>query len=882
MALALGSLTDALITAVAQVPPDQKVSPRVQNLKRRVDCALRPGAHGRTDQFAVARQLDGLLEKFQVLNREELADALHGRLVELEDCRNSWQPEILSLLLQLSDRPALLSKLETLAKPVTVKAEPDSLSWSDFNAHGTAYSSEDIWEEVDFAADSSDDDYASVTSEVSLPKASPRTPSAPEQDYVISDEVFVSGEDEELIVSIQKAQFWKQGDPSPANRVKSDTSRIITELQVAREVIFMLQGLPTSIFWRLDNDVEVDRSYTLAHSSSEALASILHSFTEIGAKVDAVRRFTRFTQTIPYMQTFCRGLEARLLEFDAVLSQTQCRYLSPASTISLIQLLDDVRRHSIYLTHLSGLIVRMDQNSIEQPMLCLDLLYDTVCMLEAIGDDDASRVLATLFFSCFKTYTRSIQLWMETGQIDLLDRAFFVRMTRENGELRTLWHDWYMLDEGSQKQNIPRFLQFGAQRVFTIGKSMVFLRHLNALPDRSESETLDIIFDDIYPTKSSSSISLPFYALVESTFDRLVNVNNSVSAGLLRTELDEQCGLWTSLDALQHVYFGKDISMMGAIDSKIFELMDRGRSWDDKFLLTELTRSAFSAMSTIDPSRLVIRSEEPSSPSTQGQSRSVRILEKVSIDYVLPWPIANIITQDAIESYQRISVFLMQIRRAKYAIVRQRTRAARKQSPDDRHDTLVHALHHNFLWFLDFLYSHLTYLVIAAADHSLRSVLSQAEDVDSMIAAHQSYMLSLEDQCLLSKNLSPIHEAIINLLDLCVYFADLQAVHAFDTNASEDGLSDQDIGGRSNILHRKRTTEIDFDSDSDEDDDEYDHEQTLTISFRDSPYDYQMRNVKRQYDHLISFIADGVKGIARADGLPSWNILADRLEWRKA
>ena len=904
MALDLSALTDALITTVAQVPPDRNVSiahsilgigvltdppcqtyPRFQNLKLRVDSALRPGAHGRTDQFAVARQLDGLQEKFQVVNRDELADALHGCLVELDDCRKPWKPEILHLLLQLSDRPALLSKLDGLIRPQKVTVKPNSLSWSDLNDPGSAFSNEDIWEEVNFAADSSDDEDASISSGASLPQDLPHPISVPEEDYVVPEEILVSGEDEELIVSIEKAQFWRQDHAQPAESRKQDASQTITELQYAREIIFMLQGLPTSIFWRLDNNIEVDRNYTLAHASKEALASLLHTFTGIGVKIDAVRHFTKLPQCIPYMQTFCRGLEDLLLEFDGGLSQAQCKYLSPGSTVSLIQLLDDVGRHSSHILSLSDLISQLNQNSVEQPMLCLDLLYESVCMLEAIGEQGASRVLAKLFFACFKTYTRSIRVWMETGQVDPLDRTFFVRMTRENGDLRTLWHDWYALNEGVQQRNIPWFLVSRAQKIFTAGKSMVFLRHLNALPDRSDSETLDMIFDDIYPAETSDSIYLPFHTMVESVFDRFVEVNHSASAGLLRTELGQRCGLWISLDALQHVYLGKDASIMGIIDAKIFDLMDRGRSWDDKFVLTELTRSAFSALPGIDSSRLMIRSDVSASHLSQDQCRSVRILEKISIDYVLPWPIANIINQDAIASYRRLSTFLMQIRRAKYAVVRQRLRDTRKQSTtqstDDRIDTIVYVLHHNIIWFLDFLYSHLTYLVVSAAEETLRNALSQAEDVDTMIAAHQSYLYSLEDQCLLSENLSPIHEAIVSLLDLCIYFADLQAVHAVDTAISEDGQPDVVLDSRAHMPHRKARTEDGYDSYSDEDD-EFDHEQTLTISFRDSSYGAQMRNVKFQYDHLMDFIANGIKGIALAKGLPSWNIMADRLEWRKA
>ncbi|KAF3396047.1 Gamma-tubulin complex component 3 [Penicillium rolfsii] len=876
MALAaLGSLTDDLITTVVKIAPEQKDSPRVQSIKRRVEAALRPGTHGRINQFEVARQLEGLEEKFQVLNRDELAAALHSRLAELQGYPNAWHPEILSLLLQLSNRPAQLAKINRSATPINANQIPEQpLSWADLDATGTAFNDEDIWEEVDFDPSSSDDEFDSSTSEVSLIRKTPKTPPVQEEEYVIPDAMFVSGEDEDLITSMEKAQFWKSVTQSPVSRGKEEASCPITELQLARETIFMLQGLPTSIFWRFDNDIEVDRSYTIKHSSHTALLSLLKYFTETGSKIDTLRRFTEAPQSIAYMQTFCRGIEERLREFDNFLSKVQSSYLSAGSVISLLQLSDDVRNFSHQLLLLSDLVAKLQRNSTNRPMRCLDLLYNLVCKTEALGEEQISRALAMLFFACFKTYTRSIQLWMEYGQVDSTDSAFFVKLKSDNGDLRTLWHDWYEIDEGHGAENIPQFLEPSLLKVFTTGKSMVFLRHLNALPDRFQSATqADTIFDDVYAEFTYAA--LPFSALVESTFDRLVHLNHSASAGLLRTELDEQCGLWVSFDALQHVYLGQDLSILSIIDAKIFELMDRGRSWDDKFLLTEVTRSAFSVIPKMDLSRLVVRSNGSSSRGPHNLTRTVDILKSISIDYVLSWPVANIVTRDAIHTYQRISTFLMQIRRAKYALVKQHLRDGRVRSADDGDGALVHSLHHNLLWFLDTLYAHLTYLVISTANQSLQHTLSNAEDVDAMIAAHKAYISSLEAQCLLSNNLSPIYEAIINLLDLSIHFADIQTVHS-----AKEGIFDHGDASMLNTLRRKKSGEDDSDSDFDDDDD-FEHEQTLTISFRDSPYDLQMQNAKHQFDHLMNFVADGLKAVARADGLPSWNILAERLEWRK-
>ncbi|EKV12932.1 Gamma-tubulin complex component GCP5, putative [Penicillium digitatum] len=877
MALAadLSTLIDALITSVAKIPPDQKGSVRVQSVKRRVQGSLRTGSHTRTDQFAVTKQLEGLQEKFQILNRDELAEALHNRIAELENNRTSWHPEILSLFLQLSDRPALLS---TVKRPEEVAKAPEAketLSWSDLNAEGTAFSDEEIWEQVDFAGDSSDDDFSSVASDVSLPKHRPQSATTVDEGYNIPDEVFVPAEDEDLVASLEKAQFWRAENHPSLLQGEAATSRLVTESQLARETIFMLQGLPTSIYVRLDDDFGVDRRYTLAHSSSEALASLLQRFSEIGAKVNDLRRFTKLQQTIPYMQTFCRGLEDRLLEFDRMLSQVQCKYLSAGSTVSLIQLLVDVRQNSHELVLLAEMITKLADNSTDQPMCCLDSLYNLICMLEALGDESTSQRLAGLFFMCFKTYSSSIRLWMETGQVDASDSTFFVRSNRENEnrDLRTLWHDWFVLDTGYRQQRIPQFLEAGVQKVFTAGKSMVFLRYLNAPPDIEAMR-----FEDLYSQDSSLLHVLPFPALVESAFEKLVDVDHSLSASFLRTELDQQCGLWSSLDALQHVYLAKDMSAVTIVDAKIFELIDRGRSWDDRFLLTEISRTAFSSVSVVDTSRLLMR--PASTPLRVYQNRTVGILEAISIDYGLSWPIANIVTEGAMHTYQRISTFLMQIRRAKHAMVKQRVRDARITTPDDN-DKLVHALHHNMLWVLDFIYGHLTYLVISTATRSLQKDLSSAQDVDAMIGAHQSYMSSLEAQCLLRKDLSPIHDAIINFLDLCVHFADLQAAHLLGDEGQQNPES-------LNAPRTKIDIQNEFDSDDDDDDEEEDydhmnHEHTLTISFRDSTYSQQMKTVNSNFNYLTTLVTDGLKNLARADdGLQSWDILADKLEWRRS
>ncbi|KAE8354224.1 Spc98 family-domain-containing protein [Aspergillus coremiiformis] len=868
-------LMEELIVTFAKI---DKKSPRFKILKRRTEETLRSNAHSRTDQFAVANQLEGLQEKFQILNRDELADALRTRLTELNEHQNSYFPEILSFLLQLADRPVQLSKVDRI-ESFKSQEHAESPSWTELDVSGAAYSEEDIWEPVDFGAGSSDDDLSSVASDSYHARTFPHTSIALEEDYVIPEELFSSGEDEDLLVSIKSAQFWRNEVNVSTGQPESVSSHVLTELQIVRETIFMLQGLPTSLFWRLDGSVEVDRRYRLAHLSSETLSSLLHSFSSIGSKIDVLRRYNQVPRIIPYMQTFHRGIEDRLCEFDRLLSDMQSQYLSQSGVVavSLLQLFENVLRESKLLLLLADIVSSLKHDTSNNPVRCLDLLYDSVCMTQATGDDNEFKFLAQLFFSCFETYARPIRLWMERGELEeSLQDSFFIRDNRNHEQdLRTLWHGWYTLDESAWFSNAPKFIQPIARKIFVAGKSMVFLQHLDVSEGETNARKSLLTFGDVFPEDSTSNY-MPFSALLDSAFGRIVDENHSFTSSLLRRELGQQCGLWVSLQALEHIYFCKDMSVFGSIDSKIFDLIDRGRgAWDDRFLLTELAQSAFGTLPFIDSSRVVVRSiKDPhNKPNTRG--RSVKILRAISFDYVLPWPVANIITKEAILSYQRLSTFLMQIRRAKYTIVKQWPRYSHVVNRDsqNRNDTLAYSLRHNMLWFLNTLYSHMTDFVISTATTSLRKDLSGCNDVDAMVAVHQSYTSSLEDQCLLSKNLYPLYEAIITLLDLCISFADLQSIRYNQTTTHPK--SAQKVHGHDQ-----------YQSDDEDEEDELDDQdnpepEEKHIRLHETQYVQRLKDTRDQFNQHIVFLAAGLKGVGRANAQISWEILAERLEWRK-
>ncbi|OKL64143.1 hypothetical protein UA08_00554 [Talaromyces atroroseus] len=919
---AIGTLLDELVVATTKsdkarwAPPYVKLqyentnrlyqdSTAFQSAKKRSSTTLKESSvWNRTDPFAIEKQLDGLQEKFRVLSKDDLADSLCSRLLELNEQHSSWTPEFLSLLLQLSDRPANVSSVPKfdLAKS---DSAPSHLKWSELDATGATFADEDIWEDIDYGAESSDTESSAASSEVSIPRILPQSARPLEDEFTVPDDLFATGDDDELITTIKSGHFWEY-DSAAVREFSESHTRFITELQAAREILFMLQGLPTSLFWQLDNSIAVDRRYALRHASNSALLHMLRLSADIGVKLGDLRRFVQIPQSVVFLQTFARGVENELGEFDAFLSRLQLNYLSTgkAVTVSLLQLLEDVKGELRVLLLLSDLVVQLKSAPSEQSFLCLDLLFDLVCAQQASGNDHEYKSLAILFFSCFDAYAQPLRLWLKSGELEVSQDHFFITDSQSNKDLQTLWHGWYSLKMSAGHLHAPKFVKPSAVRILTTGKSMVFLRNLNISADEMDSVQLQsLTFDDVCADDAALQL-LPFSGLLDQAVEQLISINHILASSMLREQLNEQCGFWTSLSALRYIYLCQDVGVSSTIDSKVFESIDRGGGvWNDRFLLTELVQSAFNEVSCVDTSRLIVRSTRGPIQDVGNRNRTVKILKSISIDYILPWPVANIITKLGMNTYQRISVFLMQIRRAKFILERQRLQkkdgSLANANVGDVNDGTGYIIRHKLLWFTNILYGHITELVIATNTTSMQKALEASVDIDSMIAVHESYMSSLEEQCLLTENLAPIHQAIISLLDLCVHFADIQAARHGERNQFDKShRSSSPAGGH----RRHRRNESSYSSDEEEEDeedeedddirnndesdiddiddgDDYDEGNTTSISFVESPYSHRLDHVTKHFHRLLAFVIAGLRGVGRVDGQQSWDVLADRLAW---
>ncbi|KAL1628544.1 hypothetical protein SLS56_005889 [Neofusicoccum ribis] len=885
---------------------------------------LRAQQWQRVNQFDVQDSYEGLVEKFIVLDREDLAEALENRLRELIRRSTRWTPDILALFLSLSDRPVEKAKLENLANLKPKETSP-ALTWADIIADDPL-DEEGVWDDIDYAAESSEDEPAPKQRKRTATRdVTPASSVVDEDEFTTAAEACIITPDSSALKEIADSQFWGQEHKRDSLVPKQEAH--ITELQAVRETLFMLSGLPTSLF-TLNKDLtrmECSKRFALSHAMSPTWRHQLQWFANVGTTLLQLRSWVRAEQSIALLQTFRAAVTEEVRAFDKYIAQLQecCLESNRPLIVSLIDVTSKTQSRGDLLLNLRKLISKASRIVHRTPFILLECLYEEINMAQMAGDADLFPFFARIFFQCLQTYLKPIRRWMEQGELGMDDQIFFVGMVDKSSEAVSLWHDQYVLrHDTAGTLHAPSFLQPAAKKIFNSGKSVVFLKELGQYGTETSSGAeprLDFeavcgesIFD-------SSSIPLaPFSELFSLAFEDWIRSKYTFASTILRERLFSGYGLWQSLDALEFIHLSKDGSLMQAFADTIFEKLDRGRSgWNDRYVMSEIARSIYGTVSSVKTDKLAVRTvaikDKGISP------RSVKALAAIAVDYFLPWHIVNVIQRSSAISYQRIFVLLLQVYRARYVLRTSnlwRSTSALHQSqtntsqlhasPRTKH--LQYHLRHRLLWLADNLHSYLTETVIAAATAQLRKDMATAADIDVMAALHTAHVKALEERCLLAPRLATIHSALIELLDLAVAFADLTgeaeqadggflAPGAFGSSGRSSGSAEggrRKSGGRKRPENRNRRTsglqvamaEV-SDSSSDEEGGEDgggngEGRRKRAATRTGLSMEQKLVRMEETFEQNFGFVVAGLRGVSRAGGERCWEMLGERLEWESA
>ena len=854
------TLTDSLVVSLSQNDLNNAKLRRRRDLLTR---KLRTHNLGRTNQFDVWSRLDGLQEKFTILSNDELSDALRSRLVELQSKDYKWTPEILDLLLHLSNDPLAKSKVEDLQK-LLQPDEPPPLTWADIEGEDPIDRRDDIWKTIRFT-DYSSDEEETVSSNVTAPTSDVGGEEA--LSSITERLVRPASVDDELEKSLRKGQFWRRMEASFIE---------VSELQAIREAIFMLRGLPSSIFWRVGEAIEIDERYGLNTLDKSTFHAILLSCAAIGCQIDRVRQFVSRAQNDNVLQTFQEEVEFALSQFDVFLSDQETYFLSDTSghIVSLIALLDLVQESSDALLAILRVLKYSEKDNQRDGVNCMEALFNSINHLEATGQTNSLRSLEEIFSKTFRTYLQSIGKWVKSGQLDNKP-DFFIKRTDSQDKAR-LWSEWFILQPDANTR-MPSFLVPHATSILIAGKSAAMLRSLEGPDQDSASFDMDIV-DTL--RQSHKSLLIRFEHRINEMLQRLIEPHYNIATRSLHRALDETCGLRKTLSALQKIYFGDSGSAMDLIASKTFERIDKCRTdWNDPFLLGQLFKSNMRSVEDIDVEAVRLKAVTGYSRDMIRRRRSVNILKGFALEYKLSWSLSNIISPLSLVGYQRVSTLLFQIRRAIYALERQSLQHI--PLTDKRSYRQIYTTRQRLLTFTKTLFNHLTNLIVEVATQEVLNMLDQAADIDGMIKAHNAFVMSLQHRYLLTKALKPLREAVLAILDLCIQFADTTNSPSKPSHADKEPNADamSFVSARSRGRHKGKLLNTESSDEEEKESDQEPYSILLADDDQRSQNDHVV-DIDKKFNQHVSFIVAGLRGLARADQDSSvfWDILAERLD----
>ncbi|KAI1075287.1 Spc98 family-domain-containing protein [Whalleya microplaca] len=878
-AATLSALTDELIEVVTSTS-NQSDPGRFNVFKESSLRKLRHHTFLRTNQFEVEEALNGFEERFRVVNKEGLADALRERLDALVPCSNKFTPEVLHILLQLSDQPVQKSKLidlELLREPDEIPEPP--LKWEDVAKEEAWDQERDLWKNVDFGAGSSDDDYVEDESDAP-PESEDTSMSSIEARYRKRPEDFiVASQAGDGLKAVQESQLWRNA-AIPKDSAGRPKKIPLPEFHAVREVLFMLNGLENTLF-SAQGVPSLD--YQLKHTSWEVCKALLSSFGEANQQLFILREFVKQPQQIPLLQVFQDTIEKRLCSFDSIVAKLQSQYVDIQQdvVVGLAKVLDDVKPHLRPLASVSDIVRNLQEANFPRPFHYLELLFDATCVAQLKGEDANYEYLATIFFECFQVYLRPIRLWMETGELINGDKTFFISSAPTKFPTRQVWTNQFMLRKTSEGTlHAPRFLQPAVSKIFTTGKSVVVLKLLGKHQSTgTQIPEPSVGLENDFATELNAFV--PFSEVFNDIFERWMQTKHHAASEALRQTLFESCSLWSVLDALQHLYLMTDGSRTDSFAFAMFNNIDiLNSNWHDRFNLTELAQEAFDSLPNAH--RIAVSAPMDAHRKVRLDVNDVRLsvrqgLPLVRVIYRLSWPIRIVLSDESLSQYQAAFTFLLQLRRANYVLQRHRLMSdGVAEATSDR--ATYYGLRSKLLWFCNVLHSYLTTLVLGPLIAQLRVDLQQAEDVDAMIASHGAFAKRMIHEMCLGSKLDPIRQCILDIFDLTIRLHD-----ARELEAEREQEETQELSRLSVMSSPPRGSKWRYVKTSEVEDETFLQDQDKSVMMQDTEKSYAevLREVRLDFDRHLKFITSGLRGVARASGdaaAGKWDTLAEMLE----
>lgn len=853
----------------------------------------------RVNQFEIDERYQGLVEKFFVLNREDLSIALEDRIDKLGSRRlEGFVPELLALFLELEDKPLVESDVNDLVDHKSAKdGEPEPLTWEGI-LRDDPFSDDDLWQDAGDLAYSDDEESIDSSAPVTPAKSQVKvkTKKEDQKEDVSPKDLLVAVDDNALTEVEASVDLFR----AP---IKNGL-RKVSEAFIVREILSTLRGLPAILFIlhepptiSVSPQVHACRTATLA---SPSLNEILTRYAAFATVLYRLRLWTKQPQQHAVIQRFQASVCQALHSIDRTLSDYEAEVVN-ANSVNGVLRLESCTSPIQELAWLLEAICKRLWNHDNDVTLVNDL-YDQLCALDSSGMTQEYSILRAIFEETLQAYLRPLAHWMTEGVL-----------LAQNHNLLIL------LDEGVQTEGneymVPSRLRTAldgqviapcfisvqmAERILAAGQNVRILKATGLSTARSLPDAEPDMIDRLGETAGSP----PFTQEIQQTLNTWIAQRSLSSAKLLTEHLWSVCRLARFLDALECIFFSRDGSIFHNVSEAIFARIDRqhrnrnSRDWNDVFALSEIFRENLSSNTAVDVTRLTIRRIRPPSHASKKGTSHMTSFSGFIIEFKLPWLI-SLITPD-LKIHQQIFTFLLQINRAKTLLEYDKPSLRSKQSSD----RCAYRTWQCLLWFVNILNAHVLSDVLSRNIQTLRHDMLGAEGLNPTIEIYARFSARSEEDCLLTKRFAPVRQGVLELLELAWHYRTLRnkADMALSIRGKHVTVRSEKMGRRAQLRDKLTSdlqdTDIDSDDSSDdarsqvESDYNADSEQGQQEDLRPArdaisnprKDEYQtMEAINRQFARLLKFVVAGLRSITGSsdpeDTLSPHTMLADKLQW---
>lgn len=847
---------DELSASILKQESSVKEPRKIQEVFRK---CVRRHNYGRTNQFEVIDRLNGLEEKFQILALDNLSDALRQRRIELKDFELNWLPDVLDFFLHLSGEPARNQNLLDLYSIPKRVGTPPPLRWKDVLADSPINKRDRLWRVPEFY----DTDDSGYDDESSLGKSGA-------EDQKPKDR---QDEADSNLDTVNLYSF-KQKSPGTEHKLfpRLAAPCEISESRLIREVLFVLKGYDSEVLVVDDGKYSLQQGISVRNISSHTLNAVVSEVLAMREDLDVVQQWLGSAVSEPYIAVAKHETESVIESYHRDIDQAQTVFTDPTedSVISIIPTMYDLRPSSEAVAIIASLVRRTQYHN---SIAFVESLYDEIQTAQICDHMESYTCLSSILIQSLRVYLEPILIWLDQGTLE--SESFFVAKRGNTTRSKDLWHDTFALQETGRLRP-PDFLKASVSDILACGKTSAFLRNL--LP-AWHTVNLEPLFLDCLRTIEQDSVR-PLSAAFESHWNEQVSNLLQSRTALVKDVLDAHCGIENTFDIVAQLYLRLSSPILNDFEVKMFEQIDRCiDSWNDRFQIKDMLEDTLSAEVA---QSIVVHSTYTSSRTMQSRRTSVRLLNSLALDFVLPWSLANIIRHDTMTAYKRIALMLVQIRRARYCLERIGFASAFSVPLGDDSTTLdqraAQVQGFTLLAFVNGLYDHLMTATIVPLTQAMRDDMHKALTIDDMIQVHGDYICRLEFACLTATKFKTLRQTLTAILDLCIRYSDLVSNPSKVQNFDSDHEASSFISARSRNK-RLRADQNGTDSE-DEDEGHFEGYSSFIVLDEDTSIVKELGKVKLQFKKQLTLLTAGLR-IASKSVMHRQDLvgLADRLSW---